>query len=112
MVFLPLENFFKKKALGKNPEDIIITSLDFNSESKKIVSFCVIQVHFSGELKHEIIKYDCAHGYCHVHRYYWASTKRERLAEELSKDSFDKFRRDIEENWQRYKSLYFERKKE
>jgi hypothetical protein len=63
-------------------KDFIITSIDFDSASKKVVSFCVLQIYFDSEKMHEIIKFDAAHGKCHVHKnYLFSGRKREELGE-------------------------------
>lgn len=105
---MPTEYFDKKRLLNGSLDDFIITKVGFDRSQKKLVSFCVLQLHYSGENKHEIIRFDSAHGYCHVHRFY------QRLDDEgkkikgrtISQTTFDECRQDIKNNWTNYKKLY------
>lgn len=100
--------FEKKKSLNNALQDFIITRIDFDDDSKEIVSFCVLQIYVESETAHEVIKFDTAHGFCHVHRFYWRLDHRgERLVgKDISQESFNECRDDIKENWKKYKQWY------
>jgi len=106
-------HFEKKKQLGNNLQDFIITSVDVKEDwkNKILISFCIIQMHYDGEKKYEILKYDSSHGFCHVHRYYRSlKPEREILAgKELCSKTFEELKKDIICNWMKYKRFYFEK---
>jgi hypothetical protein len=100
------KHFEKKEPLGESLDDFLISVLEF--EGKRLVSFKVLQIQYSGEEVHEILKYDTSHGYCHVHRYYKRlNASGEPLSgKEVSQASFEECRADIKKNWQKYKAWY------
>ena len=105
---MPTEIFSKRKPLGTSLKDFIITRIEFDRSQKKLVSFSVLQVHSPGEANYEVIKYDTAHGHCHVHRFYRTlDDKGEKLkGKNISQATFDECRQDLKENWEKYKRLY------
>jgi len=108
---MPIETFKKRKPLEGSLEDFIITRIDFDRNQKKLVSFSVLQVHSPAEANYEVIKYDSAHGYCHVHRFYRTlDDSGEKLeGKNISQASFDECRQDINKNWKKYKRLYVDK---
>ena len=105
---MAIQHFEKKKPLDSSLEDFIITNVDFDDETKKMVAFSVLQIFYSGEHAHEIIKYDTAHGFCHEHRCYKFLNDKSgrRLDKPISPVSFNECRKDIAENWKKYKSAF------
>ena len=103
-----LVNFFGRKSLGTEGKDFFTTSIDFDLDTKKIVRFCVVQLHQHKEQLFEIVKYDSAHGFCHVHRYFSAlDDKGQRLLDnQINEKSLLEFKNDVKQNWQEYKNIY------
>lgn len=104
-----LINYCSKKGLGKNKNDLLVTNIDFDLDSKKIFSFSVIQIHVHGEHNLEIIKYDSSHNYCHVHKYYENLNDfgQKLLDNQVNEKSFVEFKNDIKQNYQEYLKKYF-----
>ena len=103
-------HYEKKKPFGNSTEDFLVTTLDFVEETKKIHAFSVLLVSYYGENVYEIIKYDTAHGYCHVHRFYKIlNHEGERIDRGISAETFYQCRKDIKENWEKYKKAYFDK---
>lgn len=65
-----IEIYRRRKKLGGSEKDILIRAVDFDLDSKSIISFCVLQLHIRDGHNYEVIKYDSSHGQCHVHKYY------------------------------------------
>jgi hypothetical protein len=109
---MQIVQFEKKKMLGNSTTDFLVRIFDFNTETKKVVSFCVVQICFVEGENHEIIKYDAAHGYCHVHKNYQRNSKKiETLFnKEICQETCKECAKDIETNWQKYKKHYFSKK--
>ena len=107
-LLMGIRQFEKKKPLNSGLNDFIITLIDFDEEPKKLASFCVLQVYCTGGENHEIIKFDTAHGFCHVHRYYRnLQDKGEKLiGKEISQKAFDECREDIKCNWRKYRKWF------
>ena len=108
---MPAETWTKQKPLEGSLEDFIITRIDFDRNQKKLVSFCVLQIRSQRESKYEVMKYDTAHGHCHVHRFYRTlDDKGEKLkGKNISQATFDECRQDIIQNWKNYKKLYVDK---
>ena len=105
-----IKHFKKQKPLDAGLEDFIIETMDWDEKSNKLVSFCVLQVYYFGETAYEIIKFDSAHGACHVHRFYKRLDDRgEDIGRDISAEAFNECRADIKENWQKYKRWYAEK---
>ena len=101
--------FAKRKRLNDSLTDFLISSVNYDSDSKEIISLCVMQIYEKGGETFEIIKYDSAHGNCHVHRYYENPNDFSQLLpdNQINVKSFDEFKKDIKENWAEYKRRYF-----
>lgn len=107
---MQLRTFKKQKPLDDSLDDFIITVSDWDEESNKMVSFCVVQICYFGENTYEIVKFDSAHGHCHIHRYYRRlNDEGEPIEKDNSPAAFDEFRNDVKENWRKYKRLYVEK---
>jgi len=99
-------HFEKASPLDKSLKDFLITSVDIEENTKKLISFCVLQVYYKGEEVHEIIRFDSAHGKFHVHKFFKIPMRKEGLNEEISTKSFYKCRKNIKQNWKKYRKLY------
>ncbi len=65
-----------------------------------------------GEEYHEVIRYDTAHGYVHVHRF-WESVGMQRWRRYEGRPLSEAFQAaydDLKANWERYLELYKSRK--
>ncbi len=105
------EAFEKKTPLDEGLKDFLISRTELDKKTRRIASFCVIQVHFTEDRAHEIIKFDSAHGECHVHKYCRdLNHKGEKLPEKgINPESFKEFRKEIERNWKKYLKWYKEK---
>ncbi len=52
----------------------------------------------NGEMEIEIVRYDCAHGHLHMHRFYRKPQTKERISEEISMETAKKSARQMREN--------------
>jgi len=99
---------FSKKELGGSKNDKLISNIDFDSDSKQILSFCLLQTALREGKEYEIIKYDSAHGFCHAHKYFEDLTDERVMVEpQINAKTIHFLRKDIKENWLQYKSIYF-----
>jgi hypothetical protein len=99
---MKLVNFFRRRALGTEGKDFLTTSIDFDADTKRIVRFCVVQLHQYKEQLFEIVKYDSAHGFCHV-----LDNKGQKLLDnQINEKSLLEFKNDIRQNWQEYRNIY------
>lgn len=101
----------KKKPLSTSLNDFIFTRIEFDKDSKKLISFCILQVYYKEENTYEIIRFDTAHGDCHVHRHYQKQDPKgeKMLNNEISQENFNECKEDIKGNWKRYKRAYKEK---
>jgi hypothetical protein len=95
-----IETYFRRKGLEGSENNYYIRSVDFDKDSKSIVSFCVLQLH--------IIKYDSSHGHCHVHKYYEELNDfgSPLLDNPVNDKSIQEFVNDIKQNWKVYLQRY------
>jgi len=101
---MPIETRSTRESLS--PEDIVFYSFDTDAETRKLTGFCVIQLlELDGQTR-EVIKFDCAHGKCHVHRYYKFAEHKEGLGREISTETLYECIDDIMKNWQKYRGWY------
>lgn len=87
--------------------DHIYTEVQYDSHSKKIVNFTVIQLIEYAEQTYEVKKHDCAHGKYHVHHYFEGPrVKATETTEPITSALYWQAKRDILENWQNYRERY------
>jgi hypothetical protein len=105
---MKIVKFKKTKILDKDAKCVFKSEIDFDSEKKKIINFCLILVFHEGEEIHEIIKYDGSHGYCHVHKYYEKmGAKGEKCyPSQIDSKSIIVYKKDIFEKWEKYIEKY------
>ena len=94
--------------LDNSKNNVCLTNVNFDQDSKQIMGFCVIQLHKVSDKNFEIIKYDTAHGQCHVHRYYeYLDHEGDLLLDNrICAASMREFKNDIKQNWQEYLCIY------
>ena len=77
-------------------------------EAGVVTGFSVNLSYREGEEYHEVIRYDTAHGYVHVHRF-WESDEMQRWRSYEGRPLAEAFQAaydDIKANWERYIELY------
>ncbi|MDO8648095.1 MAG: hypothetical protein Q7R70_06845 [Candidatus Diapherotrites archaeon] len=108
---MAIETFEKTSPLDGSLNDFLITRIEFNKKTKEILSFCVLQMHYSGEKTHEIIRFDTSHGFCHVHRFFEALNSKGIKLAGIACDQvgFNYCKNDVKSNWRNYKRRYIEK---
>jgi hypothetical protein len=103
-----IETYYRRKKLNGSENNNYVRSVDFDKESKSIVSFCVLQLHIRDGQNYEIIKYDSSHGHCHVHKYYEELNDfgSPLLDNPVNDKSVQEFVNDIKQNWKEYLDRY------
>jgi|GEM_PF-866802 len=71
-----------------------------------IVEFAVVQIADINGQTHQIVRYDCSHGYAHKDCLYTRAQRKERLPERPFDELFRMAIKEVEKEWQRNKSLY------
>jgi hypothetical protein len=97
-----ITNHQKKIALDESGLEFIIINLDIDDSTNKIVNFCIIQV--TGKPERPVIKYDSAHGYTHIHKYYTSQKEPEESEKPVNFETIREIRQDIYENWKKYRA--------
>lgn len=100
--------FYRKtKPLSKSLEDFLFTERQVSENPRKLVGFVAVQIFHYGKEPHQIIKYDTAHGIYNAHKYYQSLDEKEEFPEEQITDTlFEAAKKDILENWEKYKDFY------
>jgi hypothetical protein len=107
-----METVFFEKKKWLSPEDEILTKTEFEEKTKKIISFCVLQVSLIENKTYEIIKFDTAHGFVHVHRFYQRlNHEGEALQKEISPQTLEECKKDIKDNWRKYRQWHLSKLK-
>jgi len=105
MVF---EVYSKRRNLGESKEDFAWTTFNYDSFSKELVAFSVVQIY----VDKEVIKYDTAHGVAHVHKYYFKKPVIEELnVLEINSTSYRICLSDVLINWEKYKDFYLKKER-
>ena len=103
-----IKKFTNVKVLDEDSRCSFVTEIDFDVDKRIPIDFCFLLLFYKGETVHEVIKYDGAHGTCHVHKYF---EKKESKGESCLPSQIDNkalilFKRDILENWSNYINQY------
>ena len=76
----------------------------------KIVSFIVqLEVNFNNEWR-EVIRYDSAHGFAHIDKYYLDGSKVKNELRLAFDEALTLADEDVKENWKTYKMIFLEGK--
>jgi len=89
--------------------DFLVLSIDFDNKSRKLTSFCVLQIHSTGEETHKVILFDASHGVVHTHKFYKNPGHREELDLNISKESFNWCKENILVNWKKYRNRFIKK---
>lgn len=105
---MKIEKYKKTKVLDKNACCFLVTEIDFDLETKKVVNFCLVLLFHKDETIYEIIKYDGTHGICHVHKYYEKRFAKGEtcLPSQINTKSIIYYKEDILKNYQIYLKQY------
>jgi len=105
---MEIVKYTKQKLLDEDVNCILCTEADYIPKEKRLLNFSAVLLLSRGEENYEIIRYDTAHGRCHVHRFYIElGHKGDLLLDNRVDDkSFREFRMDIAENYKKYVEAY------
>lgn len=97
-----------KRKLDESGSCVCISTVNYDLDSKSIIGFSVLFVFKKEGRSFEIIKYDTAHGQCHVHHYYeYLDHEGDLLLDNrICPESAREFKNDIKQNWQGYLQRY------
>lgn len=91
----------KKLQLSFEDNDNLIVTIDYDENSKKIIGFCILQT--TGKESKQVIKYDTAHGNCHIHKYYTTQKEPEKTHLEINNETIKQITLEIQKKWRYYK---------
>lgn len=90
-------------------QDLIYSTLAV--ERGKIIGFAVIQIAIIDEQRHQIARYDCAHGYAHKDCLYEKRLRKEILPMRPLNELFKTAKEEIRVKWQNWKGEYIRNKR-
>ena len=96
------------KVLDEDSRCSFVTEIDFDLDKKIPIDFCFILLFYKDEMVYEVIKYDGAHGFCHVHKYFENKKPKGEacLPSQINNKSLIEFKKDILKNWNYYLERY------
>ena len=89
--------------LDNTGNEILHTRLEFDAE-RKLKKLSLTLTTKTGEVQREIVRYDCAHGYLHMHRFYRKPPTKEKIAREVSMKTAKELTIEIRQNWKTWKN--------
>jgi hypothetical protein len=103
-----LKKFTNVKVLDEDATCSLVTEIDFDVDKRVPIDFCFLLLFYKEEKVYEIIKYDGAHGTCHVHRYFEKkdSVGESCLPSQINSKSLLVFKKDLLDNWHDYVGSY------
>jgi hypothetical protein len=103
-----IKKFSNSKILDEDAQCSLVTEIDFDIDNKIPIDFCFLLLFYKGEKVYEVIKYDGAHGKCHVHKYFEKknSEGEECLPSQIDNKALITFKTDISDNWEEYINKY------
>lgn len=108
---MDIETHENRKALDAELTSFILTKaiVDMQPPKPRMIDFSVSQL-LELEKPYSVIRFDCAHGFLNVHRYYRSIHDRTDYPEQKpSMLLFHDCRRDILQNWPKYLDLYLKK---
>lgn len=95
-----------KVVLDKSENETLLHKrFEFDS-NKKLVKFTLNMTIITSEEEIEIVRFDCAHGYLHMHRFYRRPPTKETIHYEISKEIVRKLTQEIKENKKNWKEAF------
>ena len=88
-------------------DEMLHTRLEFDNK-RKLKKFSLNLTTKIGEKQKEIVRYDCGHGYLHMHRFYRKPPTKEKIAKEVSMKTAKELTKEIRENWKTWKNALIE----
>lgn len=85
-------------------EDELVVEMEI--ERSNIVDFKVMYNTIIKGKEHQVVRYDCAHGYAHKDILYEKPKRKEIMADIEYDELLDIAKDDIERNWEQYKKKY------
>ncbi|MBN2517299.1 MAG: hypothetical protein JXB14_00480 [Candidatus Altiarchaeota archaeon] len=79
---------------------------EFKVERGVIMGFVVVQIAFIDGERHQIVRYDCSHGYAHKDCLYERKARKEELPDRPLDELYKMAKEEIRGNWKHWKSLY------
>ncbi|MBS3061691.1 MAG: hypothetical protein J4215_03860 [Candidatus Diapherotrites archaeon] len=101
----------KQTRLDGSAHDFLFTTVyvDVSERNPRLVDFSVSQFLFLDQ-KHAVIRFDCAHGYLNVHRFFESKTNRTDYQDQVpSAELYEQCKKDIHSNWTEYREKYLKK---
>lgn len=93
--------------LDDSGDNVLNRRLEFD-ERRKLKKFTLnLTMSIHGK-RRAIVRYDCAHGFLHMHRFYRKPPTTERISREVSLETAKELTREMTANWERWKNILIE----
>ena len=80
--------------------------VEIRIEKRKVVDFKVMYNTIIDGKEHQVVRYDCSHGYAHKDILYKRPRRKKKMARLAYDKLFDLAKDDIIQNWEEYKRKY------
>ena len=95
-------------SLDENDNDVLFVSLLVEKKPSKLIEFSLCYVTLIDNNWKEIVRFDCAHGGLHEHKFYLKPIEFLPINKEISQELFHELKQKIQNNWMDYKTKFFE----
>ncbi len=101
---------YKDSLGGGSENEILYLKLEFVGAKLENFSMNLTTRISAGgqEAEFELVRYDCAHGYLHMHRFYRKPPTKEKIFMEISRQTVRALRLEITENWKSWKKAFID----
>lgn len=79
---------------------------EFKVDHGAITGFAVVQIALIEGVRHQVVRYDCSHGYAHKDCLYERKTMKEELPDRPLDELYSMALEEIRRNWMHWKRLY------
>lgn len=103
-----MKNASSSRYLDSEFKDKIFMKIFLDDFPQRIVEFSICYVTLIEGKWKEVIRFDCAHGGLHEHKFYLKHAEIIEISDEITQDLFQKIKAKVEQNWHEYKRKYYE----